>query len=445
MARSGLFVAPVPGTPPVGTAPADARLALGGWVGTTPQLVSGGGVTTSSSTMQVTVAAAVWQLPDASTVGGTFLSATDAITLTLPAAPGTGSQITFIVVKQNDYGNGDADSRVNVSLLSGTAGAPGVAPTVGAAFYNYAKFTVAAGNANSAAATLVVNGVSTFNAPTLHVADLNALALTPGVTSQICFVDELGAQFSYAGGVWSQDTAASFASAATRTTAYAKGAGAYLVEGSSVFRTDLGMVETYFTLYNASTNPGGRERAGWYTQTRTTGLIPIAPTSVTLGSGSYTATNLGQITFTGASTITLNGVFTGAFDNYFVKFSSLHSSGDSAYVRFASSGTANSSANYSTTQMSSQNGTSSGASTSAATYLNLGFVSITYRGGNYDLNVFNPFRTDQTTLGSVGAYASTMYNTRGLFSATTSFDGITFGAVTGGTFTGTVTVYGYGQ
>ena len=35
-------------------------------------------------------------------------------------------------------------------------------------------------------------------------------------------------------------------------------------QGMSVYRTDLGARETYYGLYNVSTNPGGRDPAGWY-------------------------------------------------------------------------------------------------------------------------------------------------------------------------------------
>lgn len=35
-------------------------------------------------------------------------------------------------------------------------------------------------------------------------------------------------------------------------------------QGQEVWRNDLGAVETYYGLYNISTNPGGRSSAGWY-------------------------------------------------------------------------------------------------------------------------------------------------------------------------------------
>lgn len=37
------------------------------------------------------------------------------------------------------------------------------------------------------------------------------------------------------------------------------------VQGNAVFRSDTGAEETYYGLYNVSTNPGGRATAGWYT------------------------------------------------------------------------------------------------------------------------------------------------------------------------------------
>ena len=40
------------------------------------------------------------------------------------------------------------------------------------------------------------------------------------------------------------------------------------VQGNTVFRSDLGIKQTYYAAYNASTNPGGKTPAGWYNETR---------------------------------------------------------------------------------------------------------------------------------------------------------------------------------
>jgi hypothetical protein len=46
-------------------------------------------------------------------------------------------------------------------------------------------------------------------------------------------------------------------------------------QGDTVFRDDLGYNETYFALYNVSTNPGGKTTAGWYPPS---GFVPSFPT-----------------------------------------------------------------------------------------------------------------------------------------------------------------------
>ena len=209
VARSGLFVAPVPGTPPIGTSPTDGRLALGGLFGTVPQLERGGAITQSASLMQFSVAQAVWQLPDVTNASATFMSATDPVVLTAAAGPGTGSRQDAIAVKQNNYENGDADSRANVIIIAGTPGAPGVLPTIPAAYWLYASILVPTSAANAAACTVTVFGATT------SIAIRNAQFVNP-------------------------------------------------VQGNQFWRNDKGRMETYFGLYNSTSNPGGKTTAGWY-------------------------------------------------------------------------------------------------------------------------------------------------------------------------------------
>ena len=175
VARSGLFVAPVPGSPPSGTAPTDARLALAGIIGTTAQPVSGGAITQSGSAMQFTVAPAVWQLPDVTNAAATFLSPTDQIVLTGTAGPGTGSRVDTIAVKQNNYENADTDSRANVILVPGTPGAPGLPPALAASYYRVADITVPTSAALATACTVVVKQSTSLSAPTVRAATLATL------------------------------------------------------------------------------------------------------------------------------------------------------------------------------------------------------------------------------------------------------------------------------
>ena len=181
VARSGLFVAPVAG---VGASPTDARLALSALIGTTAQQASGGVTAQSASTMAFTVPSSVWQLPDPTNANATFLSATDPFTLTPAAGPGTGSRIDLLCVKQNNIENGDADSRANVILVAGTAGAPGGTPAVPTGVWLYQTIAVPATTANAAACTVVTARPSKFGALPIQSTTLALLNTVTGVPSQ---------------------------------------------------------------------------------------------------------------------------------------------------------------------------------------------------------------------------------------------------------------------
>lgn len=59
-------------------------------------------------------------------------------------------------------------------------------------------------------------------------------------------------------------------------------------QGMRVYRTDLGAEETYYGLYNVSSNPGGRATAGWY-------LAPVGRV-IQVVSGAYTNTTSNSTT-----------------------------------------------------------------------------------------------------------------------------------------------------
>lgn len=86
-------------------------------------------------------------------------------------------------------------------------------------------------------------------------------------------------------------------------------------QGLQVWRDDLGAVETYFGLYNASTNPGGRDTAGWYVADRQTGLLPIKPGTITAVSGSASLNSIGVITFTNVTRLSFDNTLS-QYDNY---------------------------------------------------------------------------------------------------------------------------------
>ena len=176
------------------------------------------------------------------------------------------------------------------------------------------------------------------------------------------------------------------------------------------------------------------------------GLIPIVPTSVFVASGSSSASASGQVAITDAAYVVLNGIFSAAYDNYLVKISLMHSTGDYIYARFASGGTTNLTATYYQSGLGiSGAGAISGSSQSLATYAQFGYAPATYKTANYRFDIYNPYKTDQTTVDSQGGYSNVTYLNRLLFNATNSFDGLTLGVVNGGGLTGTVSVYAYKQ
>jgi hypothetical protein len=67
------------------------------------------------------------------------------------------------------------------------------------------------------------------------------------------------------------------------------------VMGNTVFRTDVGITEAYYSLYNASTNPGGAKTAGWYP---TSGAVFFGTATRTAATGTSYAPGAAGFTYT---------------------------------------------------------------------------------------------------------------------------------------------------
>ena len=181
----------------------------------------------------------------------------------------------------------------------------------------------------------------------------------------------------------------------------------------------------------------------------------VIPSTVAVGSGSgsFSATT-GLTTFSGASSISLNDVFTSTYTRYQLIMRVALSAVETMSLRWRVGGTNNSLANYSTTI---------GRSTSAAVFAqvlssesatsHLGIIDNPGAGANYQhllkMDIINPQQTSVTN----AIYDCTVPNSIATFiqrrigaveyNATTSFDGLSFicgGAVTA---TGTVQVLAY--
>lgn len=180
------------------------------------------------------------------------------------------------------------------------------------------------------------------------------------------------------------------------------------------------------------------------------GLKNVVPTSVTVGSGSATINANGFVTFTGASSISLNGVFSSTYTNYMVNLVETSASVQDATIwgRLRNAGTDLATSYY-------EGGTlQSGATLTAINNLNISqwdmgkTHSATEPNAHASLRCafFQPYLPRPTTFytESTSWNGSLMisYRFSGFNTALTSYDSISF-IPSSGTYGGTVQIFGY--
>ena len=211
---------------------------------------------------------------------------------------------------------------------------------------------------------------------------------------------------------------------------------ASLLTTSSVLATDSEVAALGY-LTSASAN-------STYRTIDSTGLAKIIPSSVAVGSGSGSIDSLGNVTFSGASSVSLNGIFNSTYTNYRLIFSNFsHSASGNTYWRMRASGTDASGANYMGNWWSFANtatnrfwSTSTSAPELFDNYANYAIIDI-----------FEPnnaaFTSVYSTASNYGSGNNAAFNpgagTHGLANA---YDGITF-TRSAGNFGSTIQIYGY--
>lgn len=219
-------------------------------------------------------------------------------------------------------------------------------------------------------------------------------------------------------------------------------------QGDTVFRNDLGYEQTYFAVYNSSTNAGGRASAGWYNNQRNMGLVPIVPPTVAVSGGSATANSLGVVSFTAATSISLNNVFSSAYTNYhmILKVPTTSATGNLS-VKFRTGGVDNATGYYAQYWLMNRVGgttqTNNGSSATGGSIV--AFTTLTNRFISAAADINSPFATAGTEMyfRALGNDATGTYNNNGalIFDNTTSFDGITIYSTAN--MTGTIQILGY--
>lgn len=186
------------------------------------------------------------------------------------------------------------------------------------------------------------------------------------------------------------------------------------------------------------------EIAATYQTQAGTGLRKIIPTSVAVGSGTGSADSLGTVSFSGASSVSVNGCFSSTYRNYRLLFT-IKASGDvDVNFRLRASGTDLTSSNYYEGRYYIGGNASLAAGNnnqSLQTFWTMNSFG-TWQGMSV-MDICNPQTAEVTHSfqNTSGRYFQTL--AQSLNNITTSYDGFTFYAVTSPTLTGNVTIYGY--
>ena len=207
------------------------------------------------------------------------------------------------------------------------------------------------------------------------------------------------------------------------------------------------LAEGQFAYIEATDQTQYYSGSSWQSVGVTPGLIPMVPTSVAVGSGTGTANALGQVTFSGASSVSLNGVFTSAYRNYKVVGKMLGSATLDVFFRMRAAGSDNSSANSYTNQISFVTSATVSAEDLTASSAKIIPNASSTLINTFSAEFFNPqiaSATGLTTSALSNQNAGYWINCGVLHDQAVSYDG--FSLFTGAnTITGTLSVYGYNQ
>lgn len=208
-------------------------------------------------------------------------------------------------------------------------------------------------------------------------------------------------------------------------------------------------VANYIIKYSAANTPGDSELAtrvgALETATNLTnlsGLVPVIPSSITVGSGTATASSVGVITVTGASSVSLNNIFDDPYGEYVVQYTLQTSANTRPTFRARISGTDDSGSTYSGRNYTVEQGSASaGGTTTTIPYPHPGTGAGTWHFAN--MKFFKMY--DNTAYGIIemmgtGSYGSIRYGT--VQHQNPSYvDGLTFFPESSGTITGKITIF----
>ena len=247
-----------------------------------------------------------------------------------------------------------------------------------------------------------------------------------------------------------------YASSAARTTAL----GTAVTEGMVSYLADVNDIQVYDGAAWQSVYPPSASdivagtlaiARGGTGFTTGAGLIPVIPTSVNVasGTGTYNATT-GLVTFTGATSVAVNGCFTSAFRNYRILFDE---SAATAYadgnMRLRVGGVDAAGTSYYRNGILCDAAAVSGFSNNADQWYGNVLTTVNIASNAYAqaaIEVHEPFLAKPTTVQSINhAWSGTIQRfliMSGFNTNATSYDGFTI-LLNTGNFSGTFKIYGY--
>ena len=172
------------------------------------------------------------------------------------------------------------------------------------------------------------------------------------------------------------------------------------------------------------------------------GLAPVSPTSIASGGGSASTTN-NTTSYSGVTSISLNGVFTSAYSVYRILWELDPSANTSAEMRLRASGSDITTGNYywaETRTGWNGSGSNSGAPTTNTWRFTSTDGSTLNSWGSFDL--YDPNLNQDKAFTGLTVFSQAVSHWSGAFYASTVADGLTM-YVASGTITGKISVYGY--
>jgi hypothetical protein len=202
----------------------------------------------------------------------------------------------------------------------------------------------------------------------------------------------------------------------------------------------------YLTNSSASSTYSQSSASTTYAPVAAGGLVQMIPTSITNTNGTASVSSKGLVTFSGVSTLSLNGVFTSTYKVYKIFWLGRHTANTGCLMRLRASGTDSSAAD------TSYAATYSNGSAGPSRYIQ-GLNSAFETGAAWDqynqreITLSNPTDTTYEKMffltwasrNSVNGYEGGVY--AGWKASTTSFDGFSL-IPSSGTMLGQISVYG---